>query len=193
MSQQKQQKTKFTSLWSIFLTIFLILLIILLFIYISIAIWYSMKYNKLKDDISAYLFSNLKYQYKQIPKDIKIDDINVNKESYDFDKDPQNLKNLTNRLGRDLIDNLLWYYDNNLNTVTNVINNIIPSRGKGPSGITGMTEAINKIDFIETIIRNVPYNVLASTTFFATFYQMLLIAVIQNTTHVVHYTLKTFR
>ena len=168
-SSQRIKKSQLNTLFSIIL----IILLILFLIYVSIAIYFAIKYNNTKKSLENFTQSHLQTLVGDLGDGA----------SYDFKTDPLNFKDNISLISKDLIDNLLTYYDGNLNTVALTIRNLTtstpPFRDDPPIFSDKFKEDVKT--FSALLLTNIPVNVLYTSAYFTRFFAMILFTLTDQT------------
>jgi len=156
-------------LWSIVSWVFLILLILYLLIAIIVSVYY---YNTQKS-FEKFVWSSL----QQLESNIQ------QTNPYDFKTDSMKLKQTNQLLARDVMRELMSYYNNNLNTVILVIQNTTSTsthitffESNLPifPNIFSLEFQAHFITFIQHISGSIPSSVLQKTQFYNRFVTMLI-------------------
>jgi hypothetical protein len=174
MSQKRMKNNG----WNIFFNILWITLLIIVCIYIIIAITISIKYHGAKKVVEKFTLNSLQTFF---------DDLNI---TYDLTKDPLDFKYVVSNMSRDLVDNLISYYDGNLNTVINSLQNVkIPPPTGGTYGTYGDFPNLPDIPgvlpkhftdklriFLTILISNIPLIVIHKSAYLIRFFEILYLS-----------------
>lgn len=115
-SQKKKispKSRKSSSAWNLFFGILFYVVLLVLVVYLTLALYMTWQYYSLKTKLQHFSLSNLELMSQDL--DAK----------YDFQKDELAVQDANSKLAKDLTDAMLHYYDNNLQTVKTVVNNMI--------------------------------------------------------------------
>lgn len=170
--------------WSLFLSTFLFLLMVLVMVYLFLAIYLTWKYFSARRQVDRF---SLRY-LEQMSRDLDT--------QYDFKKDDLAVRHTNSKLAKDLTDGLLRYYENNLQTVMNVVHNlqqVIPQddtrNSNGPDIVALKSHAQ---DFVVVVSKNVKASVINESNYFVRFFSMLIDIVPLDSTENVIRDLKDF-
>lgn len=171
--------------WSLFLSTSLFLLMVLVMVYLFLAIYLTWKYFSARRQVDRF---SLRY-LQQMSRDLDT--------QYDFTKDDLAVRHTNSKLAKDLTDGLLRYYENNLQTVMNVVHaldQVLPqdddtSNGKGPDIVALKSHAQ---DFVVLVSKNVKASVINESNYLVRFFSMLIHIVPLDSTENVIRELKDF-
>ena len=153
--------------WPKFLNVLAWILFLILLIYVIIAVTYTSLYYVSQRKLKNFFISNM-----------QTFDQELGQTTYDFDKDENGVKWMIQSLAKSIMMELMAYYNNNVNTVIIVVDNIIHYKPIGfvppnmhiklPDSIPNdLSKSITQ--FILIILQNIPINVLRVTNFFQRF------------------------
>lgn len=155
--------------WSKFFNILAWILFLILLIYVIIAVTYTSMYYVSQKKLKDFLIKNMQTFDQELGAT----------STYDFSKDENGVKLMIQSLTKSVMMELMTYYNNNVNTVIIVVDNIINYKPTGfvpPNIHIKLPDSIpddlakNISQFILIILQNIPINVLRITNFFQRFF-----------------------